>query len=181
MTKAPEVTAFLGLGSNLGDRLQLLKDAVNRLHNQAGIEVTDVSDVYETDPVGYTDQPSFLNIVCRVRTSLTPQELLEVSLGIERELGRERKIRWGPRTIDIDVLLYDDRIIETPALTIPHPRIMERAFVLIPLFDVLSEQEKIWQPGFTQAANLSMEGILATGVRRWISFNWQGEFGPTES
>jgi 2-amino-4-hydroxy-6-hydroxymethyldihydropteridine diphosphokinase len=165
--------AYLGLGSNIGNREKLLGEAVRRLHMRADISVTAVSSLYETDPVGYTDQPLFLNIACRVETELSSVELLDQVLGIERALGRERLIRWGPRTIDIDVLLYDNLSIATPALNVPHPRIMERAFVLVPLLEVIEETERNWLPGFSQVE------VTATGVRRWTNTNWPEEFEPS--
>lgn len=160
-------TAFLGLGSNMGNRERLLADAIKQLQAHPSIQVAAASPLYETDPVGYTEQPSFLNMVCRIATTLTPEALLEVTSGIERAMGRERLVRWGPRTIDIDVLLYDNITLQTSALTIPHPRIMERAFVLVPLLDVMDQTEHNWRPGF---AGLD---IAATGVRRWTNTNLQ--------
>jgi len=167
--------AYLGLGSNIGERERLLAEAVVRLSAHPAIDVTAVSALYETDPVGVTDQPSFLNIACRIETTLDPEALLGAALGIEQELGRVRTIRWGPRTIDIDLLLYDNREIRTPALTVPHPRLMERAFVLVPLLDVIEERERDWLP---DAGAIDLE---ATGVRRWNNNNWQAEFGHFES
>lgn len=129
----------LGLGSNLGDREGNIAAAVARLAAWPGVTVERVSSLYETAPVGYTDQPDFLNAVVRVRTTLTPRELLAACLAVERELGRERKIRWGPRTIDIDVLFFDDAVVETDELTLPHPRFHERCFVLVPLAEVAGD------------------------------------------
>lgn len=168
--------AYVGLGSNMGDRSVLLLDAVRRLAGCEETRVTDVSPLYETDPVGVVDQPLFLNMVCRLETALAPEALLQKTLAIELELGRERTQRWGPRTIDIDILLYDNRTIHSPDLTVPHPRLMERAFVLVPLRDVLRDSERNWRPGFTD------RDVDATGVRRWNdSNNWQEEFARSES
>jgi 2-amino-4-hydroxy-6-hydroxymethyldihydropteridine diphosphokinase len=172
MNDRPHI-AFLGLGSNMGERDASLLDAVHRLHRHPNISVTALSSIYETDPVGFTDQPVFLNMACRLETSLASGALLDQVLHIERALGRERLIRWGPRTIDIDVLLYDNESIATPTLTVPHPRIMERAFVLVPLLEVIEETERDWLPGFTQVE------VAATGVRRWINTNWPEEFEPS--
>lgn len=158
--------AFLGLGSNIGRREQLLADAVQQLGQHPSIEVTALSPIYETEPVGYTDQPSFLNQVCRIATALSPEDLLNTVLQIERSLGRERVIRWGPRTIDIDVLLYDNRMMHTETLTVPHPRMKERAFVFVPLLDVMEPGEREWQPGFEKL------DVAVTGVRKWISSTW---------
>jgi len=167
--------AYVGMGSNIGDRDVLLAQAVERLNAHPEIQVTDMSPLYETDPVGYEDQPPFLNMACRIETSLPPERLLETTLGIERDLGRERTVRWGPRTIDIDMLLYDNTTIRTETLTVPHPRLMERAFVLVPLLDILDNNERDWLPGPVPTP------VDAAGVRRWTSNNWPAEFGRSES
>ncbi|MCS4487269.1 2-amino-4-hydroxy-6-hydroxymethyldihydropteridine diphosphokinase [Staphylococcus americanisciuri] len=133
------VDAYLGLGGNIGDREAQLKAALAQLANHAQIEVIAVSPMYETKPVGYVEQPDFLNVCVHIQTSLTPHELLEVGLAIEANLHRVRDVRWGPRTIDIDILLYADCIIETQTLMVPHPRMTERAFVMIPLNDIASD------------------------------------------
>jgi 2-amino-4-hydroxy-6-hydroxymethyldihydropteridine diphosphokinase len=130
--------AFLALGSNLGDRLATLQGAVDRLDARPSIDVVRSSRVYETEPVG-PPQPPYLNAVIEIRTELEPRELLNECLAIEGELGRVRAERWGPRTIDIDVLTYDEREIDEPDLEIPHPRMHERAFVLIPLTDLTAD------------------------------------------
>ncbi|MCM3033708.1 2-amino-4-hydroxy-6-hydroxymethyldihydropteridine diphosphokinase [Niallia taxi] len=128
--------AFLSLGSNIGNRLQNLEEAVRKLNQYEDIKVVSVSSIYETDPVGYRDQEMFLNIAVEVCTSLSPFALLEVCQSIEQELGRKRIIKWGPRTIDLDILLYNHENIESEKLIVPHPRIEERAFVLIPLIEI---------------------------------------------
>ena len=127
---------YLSLGSNIGDRLEYIHEAVQMLHNQEEIKVVNISSVYETDPVGYEEQALFLNIVIQVETSLNPLSLLEQCQKIESELGRKRIIRWGPRTIDLDILLYNQENIVSEKLIIPHPRIEERAFVLVPLIEI---------------------------------------------
>lgn len=127
---------FLGLGSNVGDRENQLKEAIRLLDEQSGIKVVKVSSFYETEPVGYVDQPDFLNLCVEIQTELSPKAVLERGLAIEQQLHRVRKARWGPRTLDIDILLYGDQIIEEQDLTIPHPRMTERAFVLIPLQEI---------------------------------------------
>lgn len=129
-------TAFLGLGSNLGDRLAHLQRAVSLLGAEPGISPVRCSRVWETDPVGGPPQPDFLNIVLRVETGLSPHELLDACRRVEAALDRVRDVRWGPRTIDVDVLLFDARSIHEPDLVVPHPRMHERAFVLMPLLDV---------------------------------------------
>ena len=128
-------------GSNIGDRKQQLLKAIDLIGNIKGIKVTKQSSIYETAPIGYTDQPNFLNLCLEIETELSPQQLLKHCLDIEQQLHRVREIRWGPRTLDIDILLYSDNIIETDNLSIPHPRMQERAFVLIPLNDIASDKK----------------------------------------
>ena len=128
-------TAYLALGSNLGDRLEHLRAAVRKLDATEGVDVVRSSRVYETEPVG-PPQPAYLNAVIQVDTTLSPRELLESALGVEDSLGRVRAERWGPRTIDVDILVYDERTVDEPDLVIPHPRMHERGFVLIPLSEL---------------------------------------------
>jgi 2-amino-4-hydroxy-6-hydroxymethyldihydropteridine diphosphokinase len=123
--------AYVGLGANLGDREGTIRAAIAQLPG-----VVAVSPLRETDPVGITDQPQFLNGVAALETELAPRALLDVLLAVERRLGRERKERWGPRTIDLDLLLYGDEVIDERGLTVPHPRLGERRFVLEPLADL---------------------------------------------
>ncbi|SMO80607.1 2-amino-4-hydroxy-6-hydroxymethyldihydropteridine diphosphokinase [Melghirimyces algeriensis] len=137
MTK---IIAYIGLGSNLGRRMANLEEAVDRLHHREGVHVTRLSPVYETAPVGYVNQPDFLNACAEIKTTLSPMDLLHTLLDVERELHRVRVMRWGPRTIDLDLLLYGDQIIQTEDLTVPHPRMTERPFVLIPLADLIPER-----------------------------------------
>ncbi|WP_252315132.1 2-amino-4-hydroxy-6-hydroxymethyldihydropteridine diphosphokinase [Sinobaca sp. H24] len=132
---------FLGLGSNVGDRNEALKTAIELLQKTETIAVLDCSNVYETKPVGVTDQADFLNLVLKAVTSSPPQELLQVTQSIEKEMGRIKDVRWGPRNIDLDILLYNDENIMMEELSIPHPRMAERAFVLIPLMDVVSNSK----------------------------------------
>jgi 2-amino-4-hydroxy-6-hydroxymethyldihydropteridine diphosphokinase len=132
------VTAvYLGLGSNVGDRQAHLDHAVARLSGAGA--VTGLSAVHETDPVGYSEQPRFLNMAVRLETELDPMALLELIFEIEAERGRVRTFRNAPRTLDIDVLLYGDLELRLPGLTVPHPRMAERAFVLEPLLEVESD------------------------------------------
>ncbi|KAA0543688.1 2-amino-4-hydroxy-6-hydroxymethyldihydropteridine diphosphokinase [Bacillus sp. BGMRC 2118] len=131
--------AFIGLGSNIQDRLGYLKGATQALFNHSEIEIVNFSSIYETEPVGYTDQDSFLNMVLEVRTSLSAFDLLHTILRIEQDLGRKREIRWGPRTLDLDILLYNQENIEDEQLIVPHPRMSERAFVMLPLMEVTPE------------------------------------------
>lgn len=126
--------AYLSLGSNMGDRIKNLSRAVALLNRpEEGVRVKQVSPVFETAPVGYKEQDDFLNICVLVETDLEPLALLAVCQKVEEALHRERIIRWGPRTIDVDILTYDDLEINTQRLTIPHPRMYERGFVQVPL------------------------------------------------
>lgn len=127
---ADNITAYIGIGSNLGERENHLKKAVNALDDTYGIKVTKVSPFYNTAPVGYTAQPDFLNGVVEIETSLSPYALLDICHQIEEELRRVRTIRWGPRTIDLDILLYADIVMSEEKLVIPHPAMHEREFVL---------------------------------------------------
>jgi len=130
-------TAYLGLGSNLGNRLAFLRGGRDTLINQSGIELIQASGVYETEAVGGPpENPLFLNTVLQVQTSLEPHQLLEACLAAENEFGRSRPMRWAPRTLDIDILFYADQVLCEDHLTIPHPRLQERAFVLAPLLDI---------------------------------------------
>lgn len=128
--------AYISLGSNIGDREGSLKAAIDYLNAHSNIRVVNTSSIYETDPVGYEEQDQFLNMVIEVKTSLSPVELLEVCLNTEKVLGRKRDIRWGPRTIDLDILLFNQENIKLEQLTVPHPRMHERAFVIIPLLEI---------------------------------------------
>ena len=128
--------AYVGLGANLGDREATIRAAISALPG-----VVAVSELRETEPVGVVDQPPFLNGAVAVETELTPRQLLDTLLAIERDLGRERRERWGPRTIDLDLLLYGDATIDEPGLTVPHPRLHERRFALEPLLDLDPELE----------------------------------------
>ncbi len=131
-----EVTAYIGIGSNIGDRAARLNSSIELLSKKEGIEVTSVSSFYNTAPVGYLEQPDFLNAVVEIKTVLPATELLHICGLIEKELKRERVICWGPRTIDLDILLYGNQIISEEHLNIPHPRMQERAFVLEPLNEI---------------------------------------------
>jgi 2-amino-4-hydroxy-6-hydroxymethyldihydropteridine diphosphokinase len=132
-------TAFLGLGSNLGDRLTNLQGAVDALQEEPGLRVTASSRVWETVPVGGPPQPDYLNAVIRVETDLSARDLLEVGRRVEARLGRVRKERWGARTIDVDVLLFDEEEIQEEDLVVPHPRLSQRAFVLLPLLELVPD------------------------------------------
>lgn len=131
------VTIYLGLGSNLGDRMRNLASAVERLSRK--VTIKELSSVCETEPVGYQEQPLFLNAVLSAATGLGPFELLRFIKGIEGDLGRQASFPNAPRPIDIDILFYGDLVIQTPTLTIPHSGIAERAFVLVPLVEIVPE------------------------------------------
>jgi 2-amino-4-hydroxy-6-hydroxymethyldihydropteridine diphosphokinase len=141
--------AYVGLGANLGDREATIRAAIAALPGVVG-----VSSLQETDPVGKTDQPKFLNGVAAVETALSARELLDVLLSVERELGRERRERWGPRTIDLDLLLYGNATIDEPGLTVPHPRLHERRFVVEPLAEIAPE---LVIPGWGRVKDLLAE------------------------
>lgn len=143
--------AYLGLGSNMGDRKVQLEKSIQLLEEIDGVNVLEKSPIYETRPVGYTNQPDFLNMCIKISTNLESIELLKVCMSVEKRLDRVRDERWGPRTIDIDILLYDQSVIQSPDLELPHPRMTERAFVMIPLNDIASDvvepitKKQIWE------------------------------------
>ncbi|AIE58606.1 2-amino-4-hydroxy-6-hydroxymethyldihydropteridine diphosphokinase [Bacillus methanolicus] len=171
-------SAFIALGSNIEDRYTYLKKAVLELDSFDEIKVVSTSSIYETDPVGYEDQDKFLNMVIKVNTSLGPFELLDTCLDIEQKLGRKREIKWGPRTIDLDILLYNNENIETENLTVPHPRMKERAFVMIPLMEIrnstLPVMKKPFDPLLETIANKE-------GVRIWKQKNGEDVFALFEN
>jgi 2-amino-4-hydroxy-6-hydroxymethyldihydropteridine diphosphokinase len=146
-------TAFVGIGSNLGDREANLARAIELLSAEDGIDVVAVSQIRETEPVGPIEQGPFLNGVVQVETSLRPGELLERLLAVESRLGRVRAERWGARTIDLDLLLYGNETIDEPGLSVPHPRLHERRFVLEPLADL--------DPGLEIPERGSVSALLA--------------------
>jgi 2-amino-4-hydroxy-6-hydroxymethyldihydropteridine diphosphokinase len=153
--------AFLALGSNLGERLDHLQRAVDLLDDDARTRVDAVSSVYETEPVGGPEQGPYLNLAVRVATRRSPSSLLRLAHRVEAVLGRVREERWGPRTIDVDVLLYGERIVRTRRLEVPHPRLAERAFVLVPLIEVAPG---LRLPGGTSAAAALARLAPVTGV-----------------
>lgn len=161
-TDGPVEDAFLSLGSNMGDRMAHLRAAMHALAQTPGIEIVTVSSVYETEPWGLAGQRPFYNAVVWIRTRIEPIALLRVCQAIEHERNRVRDVRWGPRTLDIDILRYGSLVMSSLELTIPHPRMEERDFVLVPLAEVLT-------------------GSIADkpGVRR-ISGNWYPTGGQTD-
>jgi 2-amino-4-hydroxy-6-hydroxymethyldihydropteridine diphosphokinase len=149
------MVAYIGLGTNLGDREENIRTALALLEEVGTVRA---SSIRETDPVGVTDQPRFLNAVAELETELPPRELLDRLLSIERRLGRDRaaEMRWGPRTIDLDLLLYGHEIVDEPGLTVPHPLLAERAFVLEPLYEL--------DPELTLPDGRAVKELLATQV-----------------
>ena len=164
LLEEPQVgTVLLGLGSNLGDRVRLIGRAIELLAEQIRLEA--ISSIYETEPVGVRDQPWFLNLVCMGVTRLSPRGVLEFTRTIEDALGRERVEQSAPRTIDIDILAYDERVMEEADLEIPHPRMGERAFVLKPLAEIAPE----WQHPVTgQTADDMLAQADAEVVRPYM-------------
>ncbi|WP_020396711.1 2-amino-4-hydroxy-6-hydroxymethyldihydropteridine diphosphokinase [Thiolinea disciformis] len=132
------VRAYIGLGSNLGDSLSTLQAALNRLHQHANISLHKTSSFYRSKPVGPQDQPDYINAVAELETDLSAVHLLKVLLAVEQDYGRVREagLRWGPRTLDLDLLLYGNETIDLPQLRVPHPFLTEREFVLIPLLEI---------------------------------------------
>lgn len=170
-----ETKAYIGLGSNMGDREAYLMEALRELQQPQAIRISACSHIYETKPVGFTDQDHFLNMAVEVLTTLSARSLFEQMMQVERNLGRRRDVRWGPRTIDLDLLLYGERQIIENDLVVPHPRMHERAFVLIPLQDILDLQE--WPQLASGWQKISKEE--AAGVKLWTSINWRNVFEPS--
>ncbi|CAN5237409.1 hypothetical protein BH20ACT8_BH20ACT8_02680 [soil metagenome] len=162
-----EVFAFLGLGSNLGDSLGTLQSAVEQLDDDPDTRVDAISGVYQTDPVGGPDQDDFCNLAARVATRRSPRRLLALCQDVEGALGRVRTVRWGPRTIDVDILLYSDRTVSRKDLQVPHPRLLERPFALIPLIEVAPGQRLPDGGSLTAAlaALAPVEGVRAIGTQ----------------
>lgn len=157
-----EHLVYIALGSNLGDRLANLQAALQRFAPQVVIDRQ--SSVYETEPWGYADQPAFLNMAVAAKTSLEPDALLVFLKNIEQEMGRATTFRNGPRLIDLDILFYDELVLDTPPLVIPHPRLHERAFVLVPLADVAPEH---LHPVLGETVLHLLMGINLTGITKY--------------
>lgn len=158
------VEVLIALGSNLGDRASLLLGGLARLSSLEGFGLAGLSQVYETEPVGPAGQEPYLNAVLRGRSELAPQELLREMLRIEASLGRVRQQRWGPRTLDLDLLDYGGLVLEEPGLTLPHPRLHQRPFVLVPLGDVAPD----WRhPTLKKTAVELLRDLDITGVKPW--------------
>jgi 2-amino-4-hydroxy-6-hydroxymethyldihydropteridine diphosphokinase len=172
------IKVYIGLGSNIGEREFYLRDAIQLLSREEGVRKIRISSLYETKPVGYVDQADFLNAVAMFETTKSPEECFEWIQKTERFLGRKREIHWGPRTIDIDLLLYGNAIINSDTLTVPHPRIAERAFVILPMMEL---DDSLHIPGIGDLKGMihSLEG--KDGVRLWKKKHWLTESGPTEN
>ena len=165
---------YLSLGTNIGDREHNLKLAVKMLYEMDGVNVKAVSSIYETAPVGYVNQPSFFNIVVYIESNKSAFDILEICQSIENDLGRVREIRWGPRIIDLDILLFNQDNIEAENLIVPHARMFERAFVLVPLLEVAKKP----LVGYLAQAQkmLSLLDINQEGVKKWKSITSVEQF-----
>jgi 2-amino-4-hydroxy-6-hydroxymethyldihydropteridine diphosphokinase len=167
------VRYFVGLGSNLGQRAVNLAQALVHLSRLSGLRLRRASSVYDTEPVGITDQPRFLNMVVEIDTEAVPEKLMADLLAIERAMGRTRDVRWGPRLIDLDLLLWDGPPVVGAEVQLPHPRLLERPFVLIPLAEIAPD---VLLPDGRQAAEAASSdpsvvpaGSLSVVVRREIA------------
>jgi len=169
ITGSGQQTAYISLGANLNERDQALYEALSQLHAYEQLQITACSPIYETEPVGYTEQPLFLNMAIQVQTTLQPVQLLQVMLQLEQIMGRKRDLRWGPRVIDLDLLWMDAISCHTPALTLPHPRLGERLFVLIPLRDIVTESDSEL---YTFVHHKIDELTDEKGIRKWGDMKW---------
>ena len=163
-----DTTVYLGLGSNLGDRQQNLIAALAKLGPEVRVDA--VSSLYETDPVGPQDQQDFYNAVCRASTNLEPRELLAMAKQVERDVGRTEGPRWGPRVIDIDILLYGDATVDEPELHIPHQEMTNRAFVLVPLAELAAN---VAHPAGGRTIAELLASVDASGVRLLSDAGWE--------
>ncbi len=148
--------AYIGFGSNIGDRLKHIQSAIHALSKTEGIAVKEISSVYKTDPVGYEAQSEFLNGVVAIQTSLPPLSLLHTLKDIETAVGRQHRIRWGPREIDLDLLIYGDLCVQTEKLVIPHPEMHLRRFVLVPLVEIAPD---LVHPVFQETVQTLLERL----------------------
>ncbi len=166
--ESPQSTqALLGMGSNLSERRKNLEHGIKALAATNGITVVARSFIYESEPIGYRDQPHFLNLVLAIETTLTPEALLDATLEIEASLGRVRTFPNAPRTLDIDILFHGDKTLRTTRLTLPHPRYAERPFVVVPLEEVLGHpalRHPLWD---NLRAELKKTNSARGGLRRW--------------
>jgi 2-amino-4-hydroxy-6-hydroxymethyldihydropteridine diphosphokinase len=159
-------TVYLALGSNIGDREENLRRAVELLR-ESSVSINKVSSIYETEPVDYLDQDWFLNSVLEAETNLTPLDLLKTLRVIESAMGSRKAFAKGPRLIDLDILLYGDQIIDTPELQVPHPRMLDRKFVMVPLAEIAPELgHPLWN---ATAATLLAKGLDRSVVRKFVT------------
>lgn len=156
--------AAVGLGSNLGDRDANLNDALHRLSQSADVQVTARSRIYESDPMGPQDQPRFLNMACLLETCLEAHQLLQLCKSIEQQMGRKQGVRWGPRLIDLDILLFGDIQLNDNRLQLPHPGLSERAFVLLPLQELLGNHPV---PGLNTSVAELAKAVSRQGIAVW--------------
>ncbi len=168
MENARIATAYLGIGSNQGDSQELIGQAIQALDQIPGIKVDKTASLYQTAPWGNTQQDWFLNTVTRIKTTLGPKELLTHLQALENQLGRVRGIHWGPRTIDLDILLYDEEMLNYPDLIVPHPRMLERAFVMVPLAE-LAPDLVIQGENIAHIAKIlkNSQEVVGTGQKVW--------------
>lgn len=165
--------AYIGIGSNLGQREQYMMRAVQQLDESSHTRVLRCSHMYETEPIGYVDQPAFLNMVIVVETLDQPKQLHAKMVEIEQAAQRVRKKRWGPRTLDLDLLLYNDLKMNDATLIIPHPRMTERQFVIVPLLDVWHGSKQDWRKILQELQ--TREG--KDGIQLWKTIEWHSESG----
>lgn len=171
-------TVYLSIGTNISEREDNLKEAVRQLMTMADVQVTKVSSIYETAPVGFVDQQSFLNIAVELQTTLDAAMMLERCQQVEQHLGRVRVIRWGPRSIDLDILLFNHENIETESLIVPHERMYERAFVLVPLAEISEPSTEQLVRAHEQLSQMDLE---KEGVMLWKQVKSVEEFVRFES
>lgn len=164
---------FISLGSNMGNRLNFLKFGVRSLINDVNVSIRNGSSVYETTPVGLLEQADFLNMVVEIETTYTPLELLRCTQEIQEKAGRKFNIRWGPRTLDLDILLYNQENIEMEQLTIPHPRMYERGFVIIPLKEIAADL-------YFKFVNKSIQQVYQELLDKEGVRLWRNPFGEEE-
>jgi 2-amino-4-hydroxy-6-hydroxymethyldihydropteridine diphosphokinase len=171
--------AYVALGSNIGNREEYLIKAIQNIQFHPSISLENISSIYETEPIGYTDQTEFLNMVIKISTDLSAFDLLRVLQDIEILLDRKREVKWGPRTLDLDILLYNHENIVTELLVVPHPRMHERAFVLIPLCEI---NKSISIPTIEEPLSTIIDQLSDTeGVRIWKQKNGVDVFALLES
>ena len=173
MTTHP-ILAYVALGANVGAREQSLRDAINYLATLEGIQVLGCSPVYETKPVGVLEQPQFLNMVIVAKTTLDAHTFFERMVLVEQSLGRTRDVHWGPRTIDLDLLWFGEQMIDSERLTVPHPHMFERSFVLVPLLDLVRQFSPNKESIIAKCLQLQPD---KEDVQLWTHIDWQTASG----